>query len=75
MLRHAPLEAINESCELTNKGLIMLGSARTLSKARIGLQAQETLPQGGAEVWRQLMQHIKEKDLLLSVDLPDEADD
>ena len=48
----------------------MIGSAKTLSKARIGIQAQEVLPQGGAEVWRKLMRHIKEKDLLLQVDQP-----
>ena len=48
----------------------MIGSASTLSKARIGLQAQDTLPKGGAEVWRKLMKHIREKDLILPVDMP-----
>lgn len=53
----------------------MLGSHKTLSKARIGRQAQETLPQGGTEVWKKLMRHIKEEDMILQVDVPDEADD
>lgn len=65
----------NDPLQLTCQGLIMLGSHKTLSKARIGRQAQETLPQGGTEVWKRLMRHIKEEDMILQVDVPDEADD
>lgn len=45
----------------------MIGSADTLSRAKIGLQAQELVPKGGAEVWRRFMRYLREHKLILEV--------
>lgn len=37
----------------------MVGSAKTLENARIGEQMEDSLPQGGTEVWRDFIAHLR----------------
>ncbi len=46
----------------------MVGSARTLEQASTGQVASESLPQGGAQVWRDYIRHLRDRGLVLRAD-------
>jgi len=46
----------------------MVGSAETLEKAKVGVEAEAELPAGGAVVWRSFLAHLKERGLVISHD-------
>lgn len=46
----------------------MVGSAKTLEKAKVGVEAEAELPAGGAVVWREFLGYLKERGLVISHD-------
>jgi hypothetical protein len=44
---------------------LIVGSATTLAKARYGVAAAEQLPQGGAEVLRSHIRHLRKEGLVM----------
>ncbi|OCF74278.1 hypothetical protein I204_04648 [Kwoniella mangroviensis CBS 8886] len=59
---------VNVAMTRGRKALIMIGSKRTLQKARIGKSGEETLPSGGAKVWRDLIGWLEEEGCILDVE-------
>lgn len=47
------------------QALLIVGSATTLAKARYSQTASEQLPQGGAEVLRSHIRHLKKEGLIM----------
>jgi hypothetical protein len=43
----------------------MVGSLDTLEKARTGEYAAESLPQGGGDVWKEFMEYLREKGMIV----------
>ena len=58
---------LNVGVTRAKRCLIMVGSASTLEKARIGSSAEDSLPSGGAEVWREFMGHLRQQGMILRV--------
>ncbi|KAK8864605.1 hypothetical protein IAR55_001855 [Kwoniella newhampshirensis] len=59
---------VNVGLTRGRRALIMIGSKSTLSKARTGQIAAESLPQGGADVWRGFIKHLEERDMVMDLD-------
>ncbi|WVW84149.1 hypothetical protein I302_106178 [Kwoniella bestiolae CBS 10118] len=56
---------VNVAMTRGRRALIMIGSKRTLQKARMGKTAEETLPSGGARVWRDLVGWLESEGCIL----------
>ncbi|WVR06847.1 hypothetical protein IAU60_003883 [Kwoniella sp. DSM 27419] len=59
---------VNVGLTRARRALIMVGSKATLSQARIGKKGEETLPSGGAKVWRDLMEWLDKEDMVMDVE-------
>ncbi|WWC94560.1 hypothetical protein V866_001407 [Kwoniella sp. B9012] len=59
---------VNVAMTRGRKALIMIGSKRTLQKARVGKSGEETLPSGGAKVWWDLIGWLEEEGCILDVE-------
>jgi superfamily I DNA and/or RNA helicase len=56
---------LNVGLTRAQRALIMLGSVRTLSGARIGAFASEALPRDGARVWRAFVKWLQERGMIM----------
>lgn len=56
---------LNVGITRAKRGLIMLGSVKTLSDARIGAQAADAMPRDGVRVWRSFMRYLRERGLIM----------
>ncbi|WWC70009.1 uncharacterized protein I206_103953 [Kwoniella pini CBS 10737] len=59
---------VNVALTRARKALIMIGSKKTLQKARIGKNGLENLPSGGAKVWRDLISHLEIENSIIDVE-------
>ncbi|CAK9780747.1 unnamed protein product [Cutaneotrichosporon oleaginosum] len=56
---------LNVGLTRAKRALIVLGSAATLSAARIGNHAADALPRDGVKVWRQFMKFLKDRGMVM----------
>ncbi|WRT66587.1 uncharacterized protein IL334_003546 [Kwoniella shivajii] len=59
---------VNVALTRARRALIMIGSKKTLSNARIGKTGEETLPSGGAKVWRDLIDWLENKGVIMDAE-------
>ncbi|WWD17087.1 hypothetical protein CI109_101524 [Kwoniella shandongensis] len=59
---------VNVGLTRGRRALIMVGSKSTLGQARVGKLAADSLPQGGADVWRGFMKYLEEEDMIMDID-------
>ncbi|WWC61936.1 uncharacterized protein I303_104522 [Kwoniella dejecticola CBS 10117] len=59
---------VNVALTRARKALIMIGSKKTLEKARIGKNGAQTLPSGGARVWRELIAHLEGEKAIMDLE-------
>ncbi|WWC89106.1 uncharacterized protein L201_004024 [Kwoniella dendrophila CBS 6074] len=58
---------VNVALTRAKKALIMIGSKKTLQKARVGKNAEELLPSGGTKVWRELIGWLEKENNIMDI--------
>ncbi|KAL7421984.1 hypothetical protein Q5752_003756 [Cryptotrichosporon argae] len=67
---------LNVGLTRAKRALILIGSRRTLARARTGQRTNDALPAGGAAVWRAFIRHLDERGMVLRDEVyDDDVDD